>query len=106
MRREDRQEIVKGEDATIVVQVLDENEDPVSLAGFTSATIYLSGSVTASGSVVSSDLGKLTFTLTDTQTGNLTADDDADFEVVIVQGSTTTIVQFEKALIIKARIWA
>lgn len=105
MARRDRHEIVKGEDTILIVQILDENEDPVSLAGFTDATAFFSGGVEATGSVVSSDLGKLSFPISDTDTADLVAGDEESFEVEINQGTTKTIVLFEKMLIVKERIW-
>ena len=95
--------IIRGEDATVIVDITkrtacdDGSSEPFKLDGFTSATAYLAkdggGTVTASGTLVSEDLGRLSFTFSDTDTALLLVDDSVDMEVVINRGTVRSIAQ-------------
>lgn len=102
--------VVQGQDRTITVQLVKESDGtPFSLEGFTGVTGYFPGADDAGyakvGSLVSSDLGTVKFVLDETDTAALAAGEDQSFEVVLDQGSTRTIVQFDSKLDVFERLF-
>lgn len=78
--------IVQGQNVTFTVQLIDkETCDPFSLAGFTGATGYFpkedDTALAVTGSLVSSDLGKISFALQPADTDLIKAGDELDFEI-------------------------
>jgi hypothetical protein len=86
---------VKGSDVTITVQVKDKDTKvPYALTGFTSATLFIKKDdntyLSATGTLVSSDLGKLSFTINETDSDTLRAGTKLDIQLTVNQGSTKT----------------
>lgn len=101
--------ITKGSSLTFNIQFSDKNTcEPFSLSGFSGATAYfpqqdLDTPVSVTGSLLSSDLGKLTFALSTTITNSLNEGDDQDFEVEVKTTSETIIQKIEQKLTVIAR---
>lgn len=95
--------IIRGQDATIVVDLVkptscnDGTTEPFKLDGFTSATgklpAELGGAVSVSGTLVSEDLGRLSFVFSDTNTLLLSVEDNVNMEVTVIRGTITSIAQ-------------
>jgi len=102
--------LIKGSDTKIVVTVIDKaTKEPYSLAGFTSATGFLSNTdattLAVTGTLLSSDLGKIQFEIDEVSTALLASGDAQSMEVVIDQGTTRSIVQFDQVLDIRDRLF-
>ena len=103
--------IFKGADAKVTVTLKDKKtKEPIDLSGFTGATAYFAQQdsedpVSVTGSLLSSDCGKIEFNLSDTETPLLDAGDEQNMEVVVDQGALRTIVQFEGEVSIKERLF-
>jgi len=99
--------IVKGEDRTINLKIVDTEGEPYDLTGYTEITAKfpttsgtaLTKTYSASGgiTVTSAEAGRLAIALTDTDTALLLSDDNRqDFELWIDKGTARRIVQFKK----------
>ena len=104
--------IIKGSDATVKVSLKDKKTgDLFDLSGFSGATAYFDQAESDEPLAVtgelegSADTGRLSFPLTEVQTDLLEAGDDINMEVVLDQGTTRTIVQFEAQISVKPRLF-
>lgn len=108
--------VIKGSDRTFNIRIINKSSgDPKSLSGISGSNLKLSipkddGSVLelteGSGLTVLSALGgKIQVSLTDAQTALLKAKDCQSMELTIIEGSVTSIVQFLKALNVKAGVF-
>lgn len=106
-------ELEQGEDKNIVVHLIDRDTDePVDLTGasgvkarFRKADGTVLEKTLASGvSILSIAGAKVQVALTDAETALLMVGDKQDFEVEPTVGTNTTIVKFERALTVKAKI--
>lgn len=91
----DHYTFVKGSDVTITVNLIDKaTKAPYQITGFTSATLYIKKNDStyhaASGTLVSSDLGKLQFIISDTDSALLKAGSKLDVQLTLIQGTTKT----------------
>lgn len=103
--------IFKGADASITVSLKDKTSgDPIDLVGFTGASAFFAQEdsdepLSVTGVLVSEDLGKISFALNEEETTLLKAGDENNMEVLVDQGATRTIVQFEGQVAIKPRLF-
>jgi hypothetical protein len=109
-------QVVQGQDIEIVVDLIDANScdgnQPFSLAGLTGCTGYFPASVAstlpyvaASGVLDSADLGKVHFSLSETDTGNLNVGTDQNIEIVVDQGPKRSIAQILNKLDVSGRLF-
>jgi hypothetical protein len=101
--------IYKGSDVKVTVSLIeDATKKPYSLAGTTGATGFFQKSddtwLSASGIVISADLGKLQFNLTDSDTVQLKVGDAQSMEVMIDKGADRAIAQILERLQVIDRI--
>lgn len=94
-----RPKIIKGEDVSLTIQLRDSvTKEPFSLGGFTAATGYFANedgtTLAVSGELVSADLGKVNFILSEVQSALLAAGEESNFEAEIDRGNDKKIVQF------------
>ena len=106
---------VAGSDVALNVQLTTQDPNacagscaiPFALPNFTSCSVKLLNAdgtfLSVAGSLVSADLGKLTFALTATQTALLAVGIN-NFEVTVIQSTGRTIVVLPKAVNIIATI--
>lgn len=105
-----------GETPTIITQILSRStKQPIALLNFESATLNLPKSdgsqVPVTGSLVSQDLGKVSFTLTEAnvlalkQSQNQTDYQSFEVEYVYNNGSTTAVVQYLNVLLVKGPLF-
>lgn len=102
--------LIQGQDVTFILQVLDNvTSQPYSLAGLDAATAYFpktdGTALAATGTLISADLGKLSFTLDELETAELNAGEDQSIELQIDQGSLRSIVQFEEVLTVAPQLF-
>lgn len=105
--------IYQGSDVTMVIDFVDKNKNPVQplpLDGFTGTTAYFpaasGGGLPIVGSLVSSDLGRVSFSLSEDQTGAIVAGDEQSFEVHVDQGAKRTISQILGKLSVIAQLFS
>lgn len=102
--------IIQGSDNILNIQLVQKStKEPFSLDGFTAATAFFLGveasTVAVSGALVSADLGKLTFSLSDTFTDTMEVGEGLNVEVHVEQGNTKTIVQILEKLDVVAQLF-
>lgn len=110
--------IIKGSDRQFSVRVISqESQDPFNFTGVQEIkaifpqdpSITTPVEISFTGGQIIPDIssqGKLTLTLTETQTNNLLATDSGSFELLITMpGNILTIVQFLTALNVIARLF-
>lgn len=104
--------IIKGSDASITVSLKDKKTGGLfDLTGFSGATAYFDQAdsedpLAVTGSLEgSADTGRLSFLMSEAQTDLLEAADGGNMEVVVDQGETRTIVQFEGEINVKPRLF-
>lgn len=105
--------IYQGSDVTLVIDFQDKNKNPVqplSLEGFTGTTAYFpaasGGALPVFGGLVSSDLGRVSFSLDEDQTNAIVAGDEQNLEVHVDQGAKRTISQILGKLSVIAQLFA
>lgn len=102
--------MVKGSDTFIVTQIVFKgSNDPYSFQSFAGSTAYFpaadGGVVTASGALVSADLGTVRFELGNTETDLLAEGSDLSFEQRFADDRGLSIIQYEAALSIAAALF-
>jgi len=102
--------VVQGSDVAVTVQLQDSDTGlPFGLSGFTGCTGYFpkdpSGSLAVTGTLVSADLGKVSFAMDETQTAQLLTGTDLDIEVEIDRGSDKIIAQILGKLEVVERLF-
>lgn len=95
--------IIRGSDVNVKVSLKDKNtQEPYDLTGLTGCTGFFPKDdetfLAASGVVASAELGKLTFSLSETDTGSLNVGDGQSVQIDIDKGSERTITQILNSL--------
>lgn len=105
----DRLKVTQGASKSFNIQLTDKNTcEPMSLSGFTGATAYFpqqdsDDPVSVTGSLLSADLGKISFSLSTTTTALMNEGEDQDFEVKVLTTAETIIQKIEQKLTVVAR---
>lgn len=99
--------INQGQTANLVVQLVDQYNKPFSLAGLTGATGIFpdadgQSGLAASGTLVSADLGTLSFSLPPDFTEDLLVGEQMTFQVQVDQGSVRSIATLLNVLTVIA----
>lgn len=94
---------VKGSDVEITVNMIDKKtKAPYNLLGFTGATATFPNSdgttLNVPGTLLSEDLGRIKFSLTDSQTDLLQEGTDQSIQMTVDQGTKRTISILDAAL--------
>lgn len=104
-------EIVKGSDAFLELELVykgDENQQE-KISNFVGATGFFQAEevdyLSASGSLVSADLGKIKFELTSAETAQLKAGEEISLEMSVEDDKGLVFYQLDGALIVKDRLF-
>lgn len=95
--------LVRGEDRTFIFKLTyTKNGEPFNLSGYTSSYLKFKNAdgtiLSLTGSVSSTDLAKLSFTMTDTQSTALMLGRGQDMQLEINRGTTKTLKKLENIL--------
>lgn len=95
-------QVIRGEDAKLQYDLVDENGQPFPLAGLTGVSgefpLEAGGWIYIAGVVVSSDCGVITVDLSDTVTSQLRIGEGQKIQITLDFGTIRRKAQFEEAL--------